>query len=151
MPGGLCTAIAHPHRHGRTTPSTGGELPGTEPYPDGGALAEAARDGPVGPGPGGDEASRLAPHLAMPGNRPNSVITMDSVNPGSLGALLALYEHRTFCSARLWGINPFDQWGVELGKEIGTDILGRLSGQTSAGAMDPSTERLMRAWRNAQS
>ena len=116
-----------------------------------GRSPEAARTALLGRGLGDDEASRLAPHLAMPGNRPNSVITMDSVNPGSLGALLALYEHRTFCSARLWGINPFDQWGVELGKEIGTEILGRLAGQTPASAMDPATERLMRAWRNAQS
>ena len=116
-----------------------------------GRSPEAARTALLGRGLGGDEASRLAPHLAMPGNRPNSVITMDCVNPGSLGALLALYEHRTFCSARLWGINPFDQWGVELGKEIGTEILGRLAGQTPASAMDPATERLMRAWRNAQS
>ena len=61
----------------------------------------------------------LAPHLAMPGNRPNSVITMEKLTPAALGALLALYEHRTFCSGWLWGINPFDQWGVELGKEIG--------------------------------
>ena len=99
----------------------------------------------------GQEADRLAPHLAMPGNRPSSVITMDSVNPVSLGALLALYEHRTFCSARLWGINPFDQWGVELGKEIGTEILARLSGESGAGPMDPATERLMREWREAQS
>jgi glucose-6-phosphate isomerase len=99
----------------------------------------------------GQEADRLAPHLAMPGNRPSSVITMQSVNPGSLGALLALYEHRTFCSARLWGINPFDQWGVELGKEIGTEILARLSGESGAGPMDPATERLMREWREAQS
>jgi glucose-6-phosphate isomerase len=99
----------------------------------------------------GQEADRLAPHLAMPGNRPSSVITMESVNPGSLGALLALYEHRTFCSARLWGINPFDQWGVELGKEIGTEILARLSGESGAGPMDPATERLMREWREAQS
>ncbi len=99
----------------------------------------------------GQEADRLAPHLAMPGNRPSSVITMESVNPVSLGALLALYEHRTFCSARLWGINPFDQWGVELGKEIGTEILARLSGESGAGPMDPATERLMREWREAQS
>jgi glucose-6-phosphate isomerase len=96
------------------------------------------------------EADRLAPHLAMPGNRPSTVITMPSVNPGSLGALLALYEHRTFCSARLWGINPFDQWGVELGKEIGTEILARLSGETGSGPMDPATERLMAEWRDAQ-
>ncbi|MCB1709383.1 MAG: glucose-6-phosphate isomerase, partial [Halioglobus sp.] len=116
-----------------------------------GRSPEAARTALLGRGLGDDEASRLAPHLAMPGNRPNSVITMDCVNPGSLGALLALYEHRTFCSARLWGINPFDQWGVELGKEIGTEILGRLAGQTPASAMDPATERLMRAWRDAQS
>jgi len=99
----------------------------------------------------GQEADRLAPHLAMPGNRPSSVITMESVNPVSLGTLLALYEHRTFCSARLWGINPFDQWGVELGKEIGTEILARLSGESGAGPMDPATERLMREWREAQS
>jgi glucose-6-phosphate isomerase len=71
------------------------------------------------------------------------------VSPGTLGALLALYEHRTFCSARLWGINPFDQWGVELGKEIGAEILARLSGEPGSGVMDPSTERLMREWRDA--
>lgn len=100
-------------------------------------------------GVGEAEASRLAPHLAMPGSRPNSVITMDCVSPGTLGALLALYEHRTFCSARLWGINPFDQWGVELGKEIGAEILARLSGEPGSGAMDPSTERLMGEWRDA--
>ncbi len=84
-----------------------------------GRSPEAARQTLLQRGLGEAEASRLAPHLAMPGNRPSSVISMDSVNPGTLGALLALYEHRTFCSARLWGINPFDQWGVELGKEIG--------------------------------
>jgi glucose-6-phosphate isomerase len=78
------------------------------------------------------------------------MITMESLNPATLGALLALYEHRTFCSGRLWGINPFDQWGVELGKEIGTQILGRLSGEQGPGEMDPATERLMREWRDAQ-
>lgn len=96
------------------------------------------------------QAKRLAPHLAMPGNRPNSVITMASVDPATLGALLALYEHRTFCSARLWGINPFDQWGVELGKEMGAEILARLSGEPASGAMDPSTEQLIRRWEDAQ-
>ncbi len=115
-----------------------------------GRTQEAARAALLARGLGAQEADRLTPHLAMPGNRPNSVITMHSVNPGSLGALLALYEHRTFCSARLWGINPFDQWGVELGKEIGSEILGRLSGEASPGPMDPSTERLMREWRAAQ-
>ena len=116
-----------------------------------GRTQEAARAALLQRGLSEFEADRLAPHLAMPGNRPNSVITMDSVNPGTLGALLALYEHRTFCSARLWGINPFDQWGVELGKEIGVEVLERLSGQSGTGEMDASTERLMRAWRDAQS
>ncbi|MEZ5503308.1 MAG: glucose-6-phosphate isomerase [Halioglobus sp.] len=92
------------------------------------------------------EATRLAPHLAMPGNRPSSVITMASLNPETLGALLALYEHRTFCSGQLWRINSFDQWGVELGKEISADILGRLQGTNGDTRMDASTEALIHAW-----
>jgi glucose-6-phosphate isomerase len=96
------------------------------------------------------EAERLAPHLAMPGNRPSSVITMDGLEPATLGALLALYEHRTFCSGQLWGINPFDQWGVELGKEIGSQILGRMEGSGDDSTMDPATERLLAEWQEAQ-
>ena len=95
-------------------------------------------------------AARLATHLAMPGSRPSSVITMESLNPRTLGALLALYEHRTFCSSQLWGINPFDQWGVELGKEIGTEILARLTDSDKDSDMDAATERLIKAWRQAQ-
>ena len=95
-------------------------------------------------------AARLAPHLAMPGSRPSSVLTMESLNPGTLGSLLALYEHRTFCSSQLWGINPFDQWGVELGKEIGTEILARLTDSDTDSDMDAATERLIKAWRQAQ-
>jgi len=94
-------------------------------------------------------AETLAPHLVMPGNRPNSVITMESLNPTTLGALLALYEHRTFSSSQLWGINPFDQWGVELGKEIGTEILGRMRDE-NATPMDASTERLLTTYRSAR-
>jgi glucose-6-phosphate isomerase len=75
---------------------------------------------------------------------------MESLNPGTLGALLALYEHRTYCSGQLWRINSFDQWGVELGKEISTDILGRLEDAGSGATMDASTERLIRAWRDVQ-
>jgi glucose-6-phosphate isomerase len=95
-------------------------------------------------------ALELAPHLAMPGNRPNSIITMKSPTPATLGALLALYEHRTFCSGQLWRINSFDQWGVELGKEISADILDRLDGN-EGDVMDAATERLIAAWRTAQS
>jgi glucose-6-phosphate isomerase len=116
-----------------------------------GRTLEAARADLLKRGLTAQEADRLAPHLAMPGSRPNSVITMAAVNPATLGALLALYEHRTFCSATLWGINPFDQWGVELGKEIGTAIHARLSGEKQQDAMDPSTEQLIKIWREAQS
>ena len=115
-----------------------------------GRSPEAARSVLLQRGLSEQQADRLAPHMAMPGNRPNSVITMASLNPGTLGALLALYEHRTFCSARLWGINPFDQWGVELGKEIGVEILGRMSDDGEGPGMDASTERLMSEWRDAR-
>ena len=115
-----------------------------------GRSPDAARSALRQRGLSAHEAERLAPHLAMPGNRPNTVITMAAVNPGTLGALLALYEHRTFCSARLWGINPFDQWGVELGKEIGVEIFRRMSGEGDGPEMDPATERLMQQWQDAQ-
>ncbi|NND69877.1 MAG: glucose-6-phosphate isomerase [Halioglobus sp.] len=95
------------------------------------------------------EAAELAPHLAMPGSRPNSVISMDRLTPATLGALLALYEHRTFVSGYLWGINPFDQWGVELGKEIGSQILARLE-HDNGDSMDAATEALITRWREAR-
>lgn len=101
-------------------------------------------------GLGEADAAQLAPHLVMPGNRPSSVITMDALRPDTLGALLALYEHRTYCSGLLWRINSFDQWGVELGKEISTDILGRLAGGSAGSTMDPATEQLIHAWERAQ-
>lgn len=115
-----------------------------------GRSLEAANSALLRRGVDQSNAERLAPHLVMPGNRPSSVITMDSLTPDSLGALLALYEHRTYCSGLLWRINSFDQWGVELGKEISTDILGRLAGGSSSQGMDAATERLIRAWENAQ-
>lgn len=94
-------------------------------------------------------ARELAPHLVMPGNRPSSTISMHALNPASLGALLALYEHRTFCSSQLWGINPFDQWGVELGKDIGSEILRRMQDNSGTSPMDASTEHLLEAHRKA--
>ena len=96
------------------------------------------------------EAQRLAPHLAMPGNRPSSTITMERLTPTTLGALLALYEHRTFCSGQLWGIDSFDQWGVELGKEIGTEVLDQLSSESHDSNMDASTAQLIARWRLLQ-
>ena len=64
-------------------------------------------------------AADLAPHKTTSGNRPSNLITLDKVTPQSLGAIVALYEHKTYACSVLWNINPFDQWGVELGKKIG--------------------------------
>jgi len=64
------------------------------------------------------EAQRLAPHRTFAGNTPSSILWMDQLDARSLGALIALYEHKVFCQAALWGINAYDQWGVELGKTM---------------------------------
>ncbi|WP_266168051.1 glucose-6-phosphate isomerase [Dyella subtropica] len=79
----------------------------------------------------GDENARrvLAAQRTFPGNRPSTVILLDSLTPESLGALIALYEHKVFMLGHLWGINAFDQWGVELGKGIARQILPALDGQ----------------------
>lgn len=69
-----------------------------------------------------DEVARLAPHRTYPGGRPNSTVWLDALSPACLGALIALYEHKVVCQAAIWGINPFDQWGVELGKKLVQDL-----------------------------
>jgi len=84
----------------------------------------------------------LAPQRTFPGDRPSSFILLERLGPEQLGALIALYEHKTFVEGVLWGINSFDQWGVELGKTLATRVLGELEGGT-AGAHDPSTEALI--------
>ncbi|MDP4651327.1 MAG: glucose-6-phosphate isomerase [Haliea sp.] len=111
---------------------------------------EEALDSLLARGLDEEEARQLAPHLVIPGSRPHSIISFDALTPHALGALLALYEHRTFCSSQLWGINPFDQWGVELGKEIGSGILQRLGNPDADKTLDPATERLIGEWFRAQ-
>lgn len=84
----------------------------------------------------------IAKHRTFPGNRPSLTLLMDEVTPRSLGALVALYEHRTFVSGALWGINSFDQWGVELGKALCKDLLPRLcSGDTTG--LDAATAAMI--------
>lgn len=70
-----------------------------------------------------EEVERLAPHKVHPGNRPSVTISMERLTPETLGALVALYEHKTFVQAVIWGINPFDQWGVELGKRLAKEAV----------------------------
>jgi glucose-6-phosphate isomerase len=90
------------------------------------------------------EADRLAPHKTFPGDRPSTTILMDALTPEAVGALIALYEHKTFVEGVIWDINSFDQWGVELGKVLARAILKDVeAGEPSAG-LDPSTTELMK-------
>ena len=84
----------------------------------------------------------LAPQRTFPGDRPTAFILMNRLGPEELGALLALYEHKTFVEGVLWGINSFDQWGVELGKSLATRVLDELNGG-AAGDHDTSTAALI--------
>jgi glucose-6-phosphate isomerase len=84
----------------------------------------------------------LSRHRSFPGNRPSTTLVLDALTPRSLGALIALYEHRVFVTGALWGINSFDQWGVELGKALCNQLLARLDSGDTAG-LDGSTAGLL--------
>ena len=90
------------------------------------------------------EAARLAPHQALPGNRPSNTLLLPSLTPHSLGALLALYEHRTFVQAAILDINAFDQYGVEHGKTLAGSLLPELKGNAPTTTHDASTSALIR-------
>ncbi|APR05257.1 glucose-6-phosphate isomerase [Thauera chlorobenzoica] len=93
----------------------------------------------------------LVPHRTFAGNRPSNVILLERLTPFSLGALIAAYEHRTFVQGAIWGINSFDQWGVELGKQLAARVLDELDPARTAalpGDHDASTEALVARYRN---
>ncbi len=94
---------------------------------------------------GMDEAriAALLPHKVFPGNRPSTTILFDRLDPRTLGSLLALYEHRIFVQGVIWGVNSFDQWGVELGKQLAARILPELSPGAPIGEHDASTRALI--------
>jgi len=79
----------------------------------------------------------------IPGNRPSTTILLDELSPATLGSLLCLYEHRSFVQGQLWNINSFDQWGVELGKNLSKQIFDEFDKDTNEEAHDSSTSRLM--------
>jgi glucose-6-phosphate isomerase len=89
------------------------------------------------------EAKAVAPHRIFTGNRPSLTIAYKKLDPFTLGRLIALYEHRVFVEATIWGINAFDQWGVELGKELATGLQPVVEGKQGTESLDASTAGLV--------
>ncbi|WKK61117.1 glucose-6-phosphate isomerase [Corynebacterium sp. P3-F1] len=93
-------------------------------------------------------SAELAPHKVMPGNRPTTTILAEELTPHALGALIALYEHIVFTEGVIWGINSFDQWGVELGKAQANELAGAVSGDQEPDTGDSSTDALIGWYRS---
>lgn len=108
-----------------------------------GKSAEAAEAEGLAQGLSAEEAKRLSTHRTFTGNRPSTAIVMERLTPQALGALIALYEHKTFVEGLIWDINSFDQWGVELGKMLAKAILKDVEAGGPSPDLDPSTSALM--------
>ncbi|MEJ0097478.1 MAG: glucose-6-phosphate isomerase [Bauldia sp.] len=105
-------------------------------------LAEV-RDELKAQGLGPRAIDKLAPHKVCPGNRPSNTILYRRLDPHTLGMIIALYEHKVFVQGVIWGINSFDQWGVELGKQLAGELLPMLARRDADHPRDSSTEGLM--------
>jgi glucose-6-phosphate isomerase len=95
----------------------------------------------------GAERARQAAHRVFPGNRPSVTLIYPKLTPFVLGQIVALYEHRTFVEGAMLGINSFDQWGVELGKELARALEPVVAGESAGNGLDPSTRALVAAVR----
>ena len=98
-------------------------------------------------GIGADRIAQLLPHRSFAGNRPSNTVLLARLDPFTLGALIALYEHRTFVQGVVWGVNSFDQWGVELGKQLAARVLEDLDAPVDRHAHDGSTAALIARYR----
>jgi len=108
-----------------------------------GKTAEEARTELEAQGLSGEELEALLPHKVFPGNKPTNTLLFDKLTPHTLGMLIALYEHKVFVQSVVWNINPFDQWGVELGKQLAGKILPELRDGGTASPHDASTSGLI--------
>jgi glucose-6-phosphate isomerase len=90
-----------------------------------------------------DEKQILAAHKTMAGNNPSNTLIFDELNPKTLGALIAMYEHKVLVQGCIWNLNSFDQWGVELGKVLGDQVLGMIQGSVTMQSADASTQALI--------
>ena len=95
-----------------------------------------------------EQIEKIAPHRVFIGNRPSLTLVYETLTPYALGRLIALYEHRVFVEAQIFGINAYDQWGVELGKELATDLLPVVKGEADGSGHDSSTVELAGLIRN---
>ncbi|MFZ0255713.1 MAG: glucose-6-phosphate isomerase [Gammaproteobacteria bacterium] len=105
---------------------------------------DAARAAAAAAGFSGESLEAHFPHRVLPGNQPTNTLVYERLTPRVLGALIALYEHKVFVQSVCWGINPFDQWGVELGKEMAAVILPELQSAGPVSGHDASTNGLIR-------
>jgi glucose-6-phosphate isomerase len=92
-------------------------------------------------------AAKVAPFKVFEGNKPTNTLLIDQLSPMALGSLIALYEHKIFVQGVIWNIFSYDQWGVELGKQLATNILSDMEGKTK-GDHDPSTQALLKTFNN---
>ncbi len=97
------------------------------------------------------EVAQLAPHKVMPGNKPSNTLLFEKLDPATLGSLIAMYEHKVFVQGAIWGINSYDQWGVELGKVMGNQILEKLQNPGQTPNFDASTNQLVARFNAANS
>ena len=93
-------------------------------------------------------AYELAKHKVIPGNKPSNTLLLDELSPQTLGSLIAIYEHKVFVESVIWYINAFDQWGVELGKQLGETLYGALTSEQDCAQFDSSTNGLINHCRN---
>ncbi len=93
-----------------------------------------------------DKIKALTPHKLFPGNRPSNTLLYPKLTPERLGSLVALYEHKVFVQGTIWNVNSYDQWGVELGKQLAKALLPKVEGKVSADAHDSSTKGLVAAY-----
>ncbi|MFO7603224.1 MAG: glucose-6-phosphate isomerase, partial [Gammaproteobacteria bacterium] len=95
-----------------------------------------------------EDIALLLPYKVFPGNKPTNTILYSKLTPRTLGALIAMYEHKVFVQGVIWGINSFDQWGVELGKQLAKQILPELETEATVDSHDASTNGLINYYKN---
>ncbi|MCO4762780.1 MAG: glucose-6-phosphate isomerase, partial [Myxococcales bacterium] len=111
-----------------------------------GKTAEEAEAELAAAGMDAADVQRLVPHKVFPGNRPTNTLLVKKLTPFALGQLVAIYEHKIFVQGSLWGINSFDQWGVELGKQLAKAILPEIQGKKPASSQHDSSTAGLISW-----